>query len=218
MPAEGAVGDIAALQRSVGNRGVNQAIAVQRLAGPNIDSLARAQRILARLLTKHTPNTVYRLDGRDVKTVREQGFSLRNTARPEGISLVEHVTNSLNVPDKNGGRLARDYTNWVSTGSGRLAEDPVIMQGGMGKRLYRIRTDGIAAQLHDANDHFDRVGRARPYAKQREWTHKGAIPPEAVTGWVDFNKEILPRLISADSKLTSFDDLPSSVWQPMDQA
>lgn len=96
-------------------------------------------------------------------------------------TLEEQVTGVL---ESGGG--AKHESQWVSTGAyGMLQKlDPTFAQQVLNTNLYKIDTakakEGNQNSFVDVNAHFDKIGKDRPYATQREWAIQGGVPPAAI--------------------------------------
>ena len=173
------------------------------------EKAGRAKRIVARFFTKTLPRNTYRWDTRDPNTIAQEGFQPRN---PGGnIRLDEHVNNVLN-----NGEVAKYQSQWVSTGAyGMLKKlDPTFAQQVLNTNLYKIDTT-IAKRtgnFHDANDFFDKKGKKRPYASQREWAKLGGVPAAAIVKWMPgedfFNQYSLENGAPDENALANWQDMP----------
>lgn len=157
------------------------------------DELGRWRRIVARALNnKSVPDKVFRLDERTPEVIAADGFAPWNSQG--SISLKEHVRGALDERDPEYGTAAKWKSQWVSTGALTMLQDPTLITAARGKYLYQIDTHRAGGGFMDVNDHFDRSGIHRPYAKQREWAREGGVPAAAVTGYLKFEPEALEQL------------------------
>lgn len=176
---EFAGGGSGAVQRSA-----DAELLAQRTLG---ESLSRVKRQVGRFLkNKKLPPSTYRWDDRKPDVIAQTGFQPWKATGT--LTLDEHVNNAFASGAK-AGQLAKFDSQWVSTGAyGMLKKlDPVFAQKVMNTHLYRIDTAiaGQSGKFHDANAHFDKIGKNRPYASQREWTKEGGIAPQAVVNYMD---------------------------------
>lgn len=147
------------------------------------EAVNRKRRILGRIINKkELPAFVYRFDTRPPATIRQIGFQPWNGAG--GISMMEHVNNAY-AAGPNAGQQTKHDSQFVSTGAYGILKhiDPTFAQQVLQTNLYKIDTT-IALQtgmFYDANDVFDRAGKNRPYATQREWIKEGGIDQSAIT-------------------------------------
>jgi hypothetical protein len=149
--------------------------------GTLAEKAGRAKRIVARFFKKKLPTNTYRWDQRTPDVIAQTGFQPWKATG--NIRLDEHVNNVLDS-----GELAKYESQWVSTGAYGMIKklDPTFAQQVLNTHLYKIDTS-LAKQtgsFNDANDYFDKKGKKRPYASQREWVKLGGIPPEAVVEWM----------------------------------
>ena len=148
-----------------------------------IDSLVRKKRIVTRNVRgKSLPQYVYRWDTRSPDVIKIAGFQPR--AIDGDLSVIEHVNNALGSHRSNPEMNAKEYSQFVSTGSyGMLSTiDPVFAQQVLHTNLYKIDTTmiGCSSDFFDVNDVFDRAGLRRPYKEQREWAKINGIPRLAI--------------------------------------
>jgi RHS repeat-associated protein len=174
------------------------------------DSIMRTKRIWGRKLNgKTTPDSVYRWDDRPPHVIAQEGFAPHN---PDGsISIQEHVTGSLSD-----GKRAKYESQYVSTADYSMVKDPVLLQTSAarpGANLYRIDTSKVPGGFTDVNDYFDQRGLARPYPTQREWAHDGAIPPDAVTGYVP-SKGLVQGIVLDPKDPTKIHSIPDPQGLP----
>jgi|GEM_PF-1698337 len=148
--------------------------------------LHRWRRIIGRWINKKKlPTNTYRWDTRAADVIAQVGFQ---SWKSDGtISIEEHVNNAFMSGAKKG-QMAKKESQWVSTGGyGMLKKlDPTFAQQVLNTHLYRIDTSAAktAGNFNDANDHFDKIGQARPYASQREWIKEGGVPGASITHWM----------------------------------
>src|SRR6266404_4417887 len=160
----------------------------------------RVRRIIGRVISfKHLRTQfVYRFDDRPPAEIARSGFQPRfqprnkDDAKVNGVSKIEHVNNAY-APDhpKAGqpGQQPKDHSQFVSTGGyGMLKNiDPTFAQKLLRTNIYKIDTKKAleTGLFFDANDHFDKKGKDRPYPTQREWIKEGGIDPKAVIAFMD---------------------------------
>jgi hypothetical protein len=179
------------LQRSTqkiasGNRHVRISVYTSPSAIQRENFTHRWRRIIGRWLNGKTlPTNTYRWDTRAPDVIAQSGFQPWNPAG--NIQLDEHVNNAFASGAKQG-QAAKMESQWVSTGAyGMLKKlDPTFAQQVLNTNLYKIDTQvaKTTGSFSDANDHFDRLGKKRPYASQREWIKLGGIPGQAVVAWM----------------------------------
>lgn len=187
--------------------------ALQRTLGESLD---RVKRQVGRWLKgKKLPPNTYRWDDRTPDKIAQTGFQpWKDTGT---LTLDEHVNNAFASGAKQG-QLAKYESQWVSTGGyGMLKKlDPVFAQKVMNTHLYRIDTSTASqtGKFADANAHFDKIGKNRPYASQREWTKLGGIPPQAVDKYMDgmdfINQYDMTKGAPDESQLTNWKDMPAA--------
>jgi hypothetical protein len=216
---------VLALQRAVGNRQTNQLLRAQQdgklvqRAGGEENGFKRWMRIFKRqLMRKSLPEHLYRLDARVPEKIMFEGFQPWKDSGT--ISIKEHVSGVLEKASPSGGTLAKQESQYVSTAAYKGLADPILAQICGGKYLYKVDS-GYAgmnkSSFTDVNDYFDRLGKKRPFPKQREWIKDGGIPASAVTHFmpaenlyknqVTFLSNPLRLKMPAEEKITG--------WQPM---
>lgn len=178
--------------------------------GTFAEKAGRAKRIVSRFFKKKLPTNTYRWDQRTPDVIAQSGFQPWKATG--NIRLDEHVNNVLDS-----GALAKYESQWVSTGAYGMIKklDPTFAQQVLSTHLYKIDT-ALAKQtgsFNDANDYFDKKGKKRPYASQREWVKLGGIPPEAIVAWMlgkdYFDQYDMKTGAPAESALTGWQKMPT---------
>ena len=194
-------------------RSADAELLAQRTIG---ESLSRVKRQVGRFLkNKKLPPSTYRWDDRKPDVIAQTGFQPWKATGT--LTLDEHVNNAFASGAK-AGQLAKYDSQWVSTGAyGMLKKlDPVFAQKVMNTHLYRIDTAiaGQSDKFHDANAHFDKIGKNRPYASQREWTKEGGIAPQAVVNYMDgmdfINQYDMTTGAPDEAQLTNWKAMPAT--------
>lgn len=214
------------LQHQIGNRAVArlmesssssvgaapEGMIAQRTLG---ETLERTKRQIGRWWNKKKlpPNT-YRWDDRKPDVIAGTGFQ---PWKGDGtLTLDEHVNNAFASGAK-AGQLSKYESQWVSTGAyGMLKKlDPTFAQKVMDTHLYKVDTALASAtgKFADANAHFDKIGKNRPYASQREWTKLGGVPAQAITEYMDgkdfINQYDMVTGAPAEDQLTNWKPMPT---------